>query len=249
MRQQEWIPEFNALGFCLRPQAAHYTMIYLLRRSDARAAKLISSFLETCQDDPESAVETLAHLKASNSAFQSIIDEDVMKAVITAAVEGSAADEVDMEEWGFGEPSYIFSPTLREPSDRPGRAPCIDFMHHFNTLRWTQEPGDRATGPLCRFYMRHAQGMSGMDDGHVSSGPILMQHRAAVYALLNTTALSMATSVSFVLASIFELCRNLAKRLEILRWHLTYFLLQLVFPDAKDLKKPLLKRLPTICSS
>jgi len=125
MRQQEWIPEFNALGFCLRPQAA----------------KLISSFLETCQDDPESAVETLvsltkAHLKASNSAFQSIIDEDVMKAVITAAVEGSAADEVDMEvlngeleaeacifnvkPFAFNEATKAWDTAVQEPALFPG---------------------------------------------------------------------------------------------------------------------------------
>lgn len=87
MRQSEWLREFNALGYCLNTQAA----------------KLITSFLETCGDDPEGAVETLvsltkAHLNAaSKSSFQSVIDEDVMKAVITAAVEGSAADDAEME--------------------------------------------------------------------------------------------------------------------------------------------------------
>eukprot|EP00913_Durusdinium_trenchii_P029558 g27708.t1 len=89
MHQREWLREFLALGFCVRPQAA----------------KLISSFLESCSD-PEAAVETLvsrtkAHLNASSCAFQSVIDEDVMKAVITAAVEGSNSQEVDMEVPGI----------------------------------------------------------------------------------------------------------------------------------------------------
>lgn len=160
---------------------------------------------------------------------------------------------LEPKEWGFGEPSYMMARPLQEPSDRlyksweelQGLAGQLLVLGERATTvcdrqrplrRWTQENYEcRRSIVDLQSQARRLQRWASMDEigVDIDSRPILAQHRAAVYALLNTTALSVATSATFAVASIFELCRSLAKRLEILRWHLTYFLLQLVLQDAK----------------
>lgn len=160
---------------------------------------------------------------------------------------------LEPKEWGFGEPSYMMARPLQEPSDRlyksweelQGLAGQLLVLGERATTvcdrqrplrRWTQENyACRRSIVDLQSQVQRLQRWASMDETGVDidSRPILAQHRAAVYALLNTTALSVATSATFAVASIFELCRSLAKRLEILRWHLTYFLLQLVLQDAK----------------
>eukprot|EP00931_Biecheleriopsis_adriatica_P074002 TRINITY_DN48192_c0_g1_i1.p1 TRINITY_DN48192_c0_g1~~TRINITY_DN48192_c0_g1_i1.p1 ORF type:complete len:559 (-),score=115.04 TRINITY_DN48192_c0_g1_i1:85-1761(-) len=78
--QRAWLREFNALGLQLRPQAA----------------KLINSFLREC-DDAQRTVELLVegtknYLKQRSGTVDSVIDESVIKAVISCMVDGSNGD-------------------------------------------------------------------------------------------------------------------------------------------------------------
>eukprot|EP00927_Polykrikos_kofoidii_P020363 TRINITY_DN19644_c0_g2_i1.p1 TRINITY_DN19644_c0_g2~~TRINITY_DN19644_c0_g2_i1.p1 ORF type:complete len:554 (+),score=92.68 TRINITY_DN19644_c0_g2_i1:135-1796(+) len=92
--QRAWLREFNALGMQLRPQAA----------------RLVTSFLRECEDPQRMAEQLVEHTKAyfrsRQGSVESIIDGDVIQAVITcmheaseaAAAEGGAAAEELQQE-------------------------------------------------------------------------------------------------------------------------------------------------------
>jgi len=87
--QRAWLREFNALGLQLRPQAA----------------KLVTSFLQTCEDPQHMAEALVEHTKeyfrAKRGVIDSIIDVEVIQNVISCmeqaaaqAGEGEDAEEV-----------------------------------------------------------------------------------------------------------------------------------------------------------
>lgn len=86
--QRAWLREFNALGLQLRPQAA----------------KLVTQFLQNCED-PQPMVEALvehtkAYFRSRQGMVEPIIDSDVIHSVITC-IESAADNGVSAEDPDF----------------------------------------------------------------------------------------------------------------------------------------------------
>lgn len=91
--QRAWLREFNALGLQLRPQAA----------------KLITEFLQECEN-PQAMVEALvehtkAYFRTRQGTTQSVIDKDVIQTVISCLEEASrgvdASDAMEAARHGI----------------------------------------------------------------------------------------------------------------------------------------------------
>jgi DNA polymerase epsilon subunit 2 len=84
--QRAWLREFNALGLQLRP----------------KAAKLVTQFLQSCEDPQqmcEALVEhTKAYFKSRQGMVAPIIDEDVIQSVITCMEKASAENSAGLED-------------------------------------------------------------------------------------------------------------------------------------------------------